>query len=45
MTSHYEDLRALLGAWRYFHRWIALLMLILAIAHIYTALRYGGWMP
>ncbi|MCA9281568.1 MAG: NAD(P)-binding domain-containing protein [Phycisphaerales bacterium] len=41
MVTHYEELRALLSSWRYFHRWLALLMVLLTIAHVATALRYA----
>lgn len=41
MAAHYEDLRALLGSWRYFHRWIALLMVLLLACHIATAVQYA----
>jgi len=45
MASHYEELRALLGTWRYLHRWVALLMVLLVVAHVVAALRYAdfGW--
>jgi len=39
--AHYEELRALLGSWRFFHRWIALLMVLLVVGHIGIALRYA----
>ncbi len=42
MAARFEDLRTLLGSWRYFHRWVALLMVLILILHVYTALRYGG---
>jgi len=42
MAAHYEDLRALLGTWRFIHRWFALLMVMLATWHIATALKYAG---
>ena len=41
MVTHYEELRALLSSWRYFHRWLALLMVLLTVAHVATALRYA----
>ncbi len=41
MASHFEDLRGLLASWRYLHRWIALLMVLLIAAHVFTALRYA----
>lgn len=40
-ASHYEDLRALMASWRYLHRWVALLMVLLVVVHIVTALRYA----
>ena len=39
--AHYEELRALLGSWRFFHRWVALLMLLLVAAHIAVSFRYA----
>ena len=41
-VTHLEDLRGVLGSWRFFHRWVALLMFLLAVMHIVTAVRYGG---
>ncbi|MFH1921019.1 MAG: NAD(P)-binding domain-containing protein [Planctomycetota bacterium] len=41
VSAHQEDLRALLASWRFFHRWVALLMVLLAAAHIMTALRFA----
>ena len=41
MAAHYEELRALLASWRYFHRWVALLMVLLVAMHVVTALRYA----
>jgi len=43
MASHLEDLRALLGTWRFLHRWLALLMLLLAGLHVVMALMYGSF--
>jgi len=40
-ATHYEDLRALTSSWRYLHRWLALLMVLLAVLHVTTALRYA----
>ena len=42
MAAHYEDLRGLLGTWRYVHRWVALLLVLLALLHVAVALRYAG---
>ena len=41
MAAHYEDLRALLNSWRWFHRWIALGMVLLVVLHVATAIRYA----
>ncbi len=42
MAAHYEDLRALLASWRYVHRWVALLMVLLVAWHVYSALRFAS---
>ncbi len=42
MAAHYEDLRALLATWRYVHRWVAALMVLLVIVHVVHALAYGS---
>jgi len=41
-AAHYEEVRGLLASWRYLHRWVALLAVILVFVHIVTALRFGG---
>lgn len=41
MAAHYEDLRGLLASWRFMHRWVSLLMVMLVIVHVANALRYG----
>lgn len=43
MASHYEELRGLLSSWRYLHRWVALLMVLLVVAHVIAALRYANF--
>ncbi|MGK0484030.1 MAG: thioredoxin reductase (NADPH) [Planctomycetota bacterium] len=40
-AAHLEDIRAILGTWRYAHRWVAALMVTLALLHIGHALFYG----
>jgi thioredoxin reductase/Pyruvate/2-oxoacid:ferredoxin oxidoreductase delta subunit len=40
-AARYEDLRGLLSSWRYLHRWLALLMVLLATLHVVTAVRYA----
>jgi len=41
MVAHYEDLRAVLSTWRYLHRWVAVLMVVLVLLHVVSALTYG----
>ena len=41
-VARYEDLRAVLNTWRYLHRWVALLMVILVALHVFTALTFGA---
>lgn len=43
MAAHYEDLRAILGSWRWFHRWVALFMVLVVGVHVWAALRYGAF--
>lgn len=40
--THFEEVRGLLSAWRWLHRWLALLLLLLTVVHVVTAIRYGG---
>jgi thioredoxin reductase/ferredoxin len=40
-VSHLEDLRAVLGTWRWLHRWLALLMVLLLGTHVVVALLHG----
>lgn len=42
VAAHYEDVRAILGSWRWFHRWVALFMVIVVVVHVWVALQYGG---
>lgn len=46
-VTHYEEIRSILSSWRYIHRWMALLMIVLVLIHIVTALRYANinWQP
>jgi len=37
----YHELRSLMGSWRFFHRWIALLMLLVVLFHILVAIWFG----
>jgi thioredoxin reductase/Pyruvate/2-oxoacid:ferredoxin oxidoreductase delta subunit len=40
-AAHFEDLRALLATWRFVHRWVAALLVLLIVVHVVNALRYG----
>lgn len=37
----YQDLRLLMRSWRFFHRWLAILMLVLVAFHIVIGVRFG----
>ena len=40
--THFEEVRGVLALWRWIHRWLALLLLLLTVVHVVTAMRYGG---
>lgn len=40
--AHFEEVRGLLAMWRWLHRWLALLLLLLTAVHVVAALRFGG---
>jgi len=44
-ATWFDELRGLMATWRYLHRWVALLMVILVGVHVLAAIRYGrlGW--
>jgi len=39
--ARHGELRSLMGAWRFLHRWLALLLLFALAFHVLIALRYG----
>lgn len=41
LAAHFEDVRAILASWRYFHRWVALFMVLVVAVHVVLALRYA----
>lgn len=43
MVAHFEDLRAVLNTWRYLHRWVAALLVLLVVIHIVHAMTYGAF--
>jgi len=38
----YHELRSLIDSWRFFHRWLAVLMFCVVICHVVVAIRFGG---
>jgi hypothetical protein len=40
VAAHYEDVRSVLSAWRWVHRWVAALMVLLVVIHVIYALAY-----
>jgi len=40
--THYEEVRGLLSSWRWLHRWLAVLLLVLVVVHVVTAWQFGG---
>ncbi len=41
-AAHYEELRGVLASWRWLHRWMAVLLLVLLGLHIVQAWIYGN---
>lgn len=41
-AAHLEELRALLGTWRWLHRWMAALLVLLLLMHVANALLFGA---
>lgn len=39
--AHFEDLRALMGTWRWLHRWMALFMVLILGVHVVVAMLRG----
>jgi hypothetical protein len=39
--ANFEEVRGLLASWRWLHRWLALLLLLLTAVHVAVAFRYG----
>ncbi len=39
--TRYHELRSLIASWRFFHRWLAVLMLCVVFCHVVVAIRYG----
>lgn len=39
--ARYRELRALMGSWRFFHRWLAIVMLLVVVFHIVLAIEFG----
>ena len=41
-VAHFEEIRGLLAGWRWIHRWLALLMVLLTILHVRTVIATGA---
>lgn len=41
-VAHFEEIRGLLASWRWIHRWLALLMILLTILHVRTVFATGA---
>jgi thioredoxin reductase/Pyruvate/2-oxoacid:ferredoxin oxidoreductase delta subunit len=41
LVMHYQEITAVLSSWRYFHRWLGLLMILLVAVHVATAVRFA----
>lgn len=39
--SHFEEVRAVLGSWRFIHRWLAVLMVFFVTMHVTRAIQYA----
>ena len=37
----YAELRKIMGAWRFFHRWLAIIMLVAVFFHVFLGVRFG----
>jgi hypothetical protein len=40
--AHFDEIRGLLASWRWLHRWLALLMVLLTVLHVRTVLSTGA---
>ncbi|MCA8970048.1 MAG: NAD(P)-binding domain-containing protein [Planctomycetes bacterium] len=41
-AAHLEDLRALMNTWRWIHRWVGALLVLLLVIHIVHSIAYGA---
>ena len=39
--ARYQELRRIMGAWRFLHRWLAVLMFLVVMFHVAIAVRFG----
>lgn len=42
-ATHWEDVRGILATWRYLHRWLAFLLVLVVLLHVAVALRYASF--
>lgn len=40
--KRYAELRSLMGAWRFLHRWLAIVMLLVVAFHVVMAVKFGN---
>ncbi len=45
MLNHFEQVRGILGSWRFFHRVLAVAMVTFLIVHVVAAVRYARILP
>ena len=39
--TRYQELRSLMGAWRFLHRWLAILLFLVVLFHVVLAVNFG----
>ena len=44
MAAHFEDVRAITNSWRWLHRWVAALLVLLVLLHVVFALLYSAFL-
>ncbi|MFT5198466.1 MAG: thioredoxin reductase/Pyruvate/2-oxoacid:ferredoxin oxidoreductase delta subunit [Planctomycetota bacterium] len=40
-ATWHEEMRAVMASWRYLHRWVAVILILVLVVHIITAFRYA----
>jgi hypothetical protein len=44
LAAHFEDVRAISNSWRWLHRWVAALLVLLVLLHVVFALLYSAFL-